>query len=705
MKGNKEVLRLRTIIGIAVLLASSLAMASAPLPADANIADVTKDPYFAKGDGVTDDTKAIVTAIQDGISWNSRYHRQKIIYLPKGTYRVTDSLWARLDPTSWSKGWRAGSVVMGEGVDETIIKLDDNLPKFGDPENPMPLFKTGSEEKSHNRAFRHYFHHFTVDIGKGNPGAIGISYLVSNRGSINNVRVRSSDPNYAGHTGIEMYAGSGPGMLNDVEIIGFDYGIRVWGTMLGTTMEGVTVKHQNVFGLYNEKNSVHLRKFYSENSVTAIKTGSALAHTVIVDAEARGINPESYSAAYDCVGGAVLYNVKSSGYTVPLRTAYGNQYNENIVEYVSHPAYSLFGSETNLLMLDIEETPYYHPSDMSKWTNVVDHGATPTDTDDDDADAIQSAIDASDGVVYLPQGKYTIGKTVVIRGNVKKIMGCCAQVTGACDPVFRFANGNAPFTIIQHIRLRGEGNIVHDANRDLVLKNMDLTNYRNTKNGTGKLFMEDVIGSEFTINKPQKVWARQYNSEGNTLRIHNNGGTFWALGYKTEGYGTVLKTTNGGHSEVLGAVIYPATNKQDIVPDAAFIVNNSRFAASYIEITSDWEQAFPIHVEETQGGSTKELARSDELSRGGGRMVPLYSNYNNPKAPIVQQAFDALSSQQIDGRTLLINTLGRSLPLPLTRSIDSPVGLQNQPKGLIIRVLKDERRGSLEGAKKQMLLP
>ena len=58
------------------------------------------------------------------------------------------------------------------------------------------MIKTASENPSSaagggNEAFRHSIINLTVDVGSGNAGAIGISYLVSNRGSLEDVTVRS----------------------------------------------------------------------------------------------------------------------------------------------------------------------------------------------------------------------------------------------------------------------------------------------------------------------------------------------------------------------------------------------------------------------------------------------------------------------------------------------------------------------------------
>lgn len=53
-----------------------------------------------------------------------------------------------------------------------------------------------------NTSFHNKFENFTIDVGKGNPGAIGIEFNSNNTGAMRNVDILSSDPEYAGFAGL-----------------------------------------------------------------------------------------------------------------------------------------------------------------------------------------------------------------------------------------------------------------------------------------------------------------------------------------------------------------------------------------------------------------------------------------------------------------------------------------------------------------------
>ena len=81
--------------------------------------------------------------------------------------------------------------------------------------------------------------------------------------------------------------------------------------------------------------------------------------------------------------------------------------------------------------------------------------------------------------------------------------------------------------------------------------------YRTGTNGTGDVFIEDVVGRYFHF-KNQHLWARQFNPEGDGVHIENDGGTAWILGLKTEGGGPLLDLKHGSKTELLAASATPS---------------------------------------------------------------------------------------------------------------------------------------------------
>ena len=153
--------------------------------------------------------------------------------------------------------------------------------------------------------------------------------------------------------------------------------------------------------------------------------------------------------------------------------------------------------------------------------------------------------------------------------------------------------------------------------------------YQNTASGTGPLFVEDVSAGPWKILTPQSVFARQINPEQNETKILNNGGHLWIFGLKTEQSGTNIETDNGGYTELLGGLLYPAhTVSSD---QSAFVINNSRtsliYAVTNYSVPGKAPYAdFQTQVTETLNGVTRSLPTTSLPSRGYGIMMPLYTD-------------------------------------------------------------------------------
>ncbi|MBF2067339.1 MAG: glycoside hydrolase family 55 protein [Calothrix sp. C42_A2020_038] len=608
-------------------------------PSNAQLIDVRT--FGAKGDGINDDTKAIQEALDAAAQIvNSPNQISKVVYLPDGIYSVSDSL-----------QWQSKRIILqGQSRDKTILKLKDNSPKFSSDKEPLPVITT-FEGESTGQAFHNGIYDLTVDIGSGNPNAIGIRFLNNNSGGIRNVTIKSSDNDKVGNTGLALTrAWVGPALIRDVSIIGFDYGIQVRQPEYSIVFEHITLQNQRVAGIDNEGNIITFRDLKSHNSVPVIENiNSDIGLVVVVDADFTG-GAGDIPAIHNRRGFLYARNIKTSGYKSAIKDKETEIPGNTVEEYVSAQVYSLFPSPKHSLNLPVEETPDVGEDDLRNWASVTDFGANGTD-DQDDADAIQKAIDSGKSTIYFPNGKYLISKTIRVRNNVKRIKGFFSSLQllqpamNAEGPVFRFEDGKSKTVVFEQFwgeYDRGAFYWFEQATpRTLVLKNLYLgwgKVYRNTVPGT--LFIEDVTGYQSLLFDKQKVWARQLNVESATSpQIKNDGGSVWILGLKTEDEGTVVETTNNGKTEILGGLIYPAA--KNIPKDRpAFINDNSQFSIS-TRTSIHQGGRYETFFQEKRGNEIKFLKSGDLPKIGERNIIPLYVGYEGSANAELTSGLDA----------------------------------------------------------------
>lgn len=609
-------------------------------PPDSGMVNV-KTQYGAKGDGVSDDTEALQQAISATV-----HHPQagpRIIYFPAGTYLVSRPLLEK----DLKGQWDSLLTLQGENRATTILKLTDKNPLYQSVNAPAQVVvfasQNGRANGAGNSAFDNNIFDMTIDVGRGNPGAVALDYLGNNYCALRNVTLQSSDPSHAGAIGLAMlrYA-PGPCLMKNVAINGFDYGIKIANTEYSATFEDLTLLNQKLCGICNAGNVLSIRHLFSNNAGPAINNENAAGLITLIGGILRGGSPRV--SAIQNQGTLYARDVVSSGYLSALQ----GQPSASIAEYDSGPVVTQFGAKPASLNLAVEETPAFEDSNLSNWKSVLAYGADPTGTTDSSS-AIQKAIDSGATTVYFPTGVYQTAKTILVRGSVRMIEGFNSSFNPAGDvfssgenpaPLFKIEGGRADVTL-DHLRIGafyprpvpGVIFVQQDSSRPLVLRDSLIgvqpttVAYQNTSRGTGTLFVENVAAEPWQIMFPQSVFARQINPEGGITKITNKGGKLWILGLKTEGIGTNVETDQDGSTEVLGGLVYPVWK---ILPDSAsFVVNDSR--ASFIYAVSNYKPAaagtnFTIQVQETRHGATKSVLGSGLPTRGLGTMMPLYSS-------------------------------------------------------------------------------
>lgn len=612
---GKKTVAVAAVLGIGLVAASARGEVAA-FPADAGVIDVTRAPYGAKGDGKTDDTGAIQKALDE------HPNQGAIIFLPSGTYLVSATL-------KWPHGKLAGgeeknTILQGASRNGTILKLRDACPGFEKPEDPKPVVWTGSKP---GQRFRNAVRNLTINTGSNNPGAIGLQYAANLQGCVRDVTIRSVDGK--GHVGLDLGFTEeiGPCLLKNVRVLGFDLGVRTAHAMSCATFENLELEHQGKFGLVNEGQSVTIRGLTSRNVMTAVVNSGESAHLVLLEANLSGVQGASTRPAVLNEGTLYARKVNTSGYAESIHNAserVSSERSQVVEEFVSEPVATLFPTAERSLYLPVKETPEVPWDDLSQWASPTHFGAKPN-SGRDATRAIQAAIDSGKSTVYLPNGYYRLTDTVVIRKNVRRIIGCEATI-GVPDlqgrPAFRVDEGTSPVVVFERIQAGfGRTPILENPTaRTLVVR--DCFNVCGDITGTGDVFLEDVSTNPFTGWRfgRQHVWARQLDVERDGTHILNAGGSLWILGLRTARGGIAVMTTDRGSTEVMGGLC-DSTGRPKAEP--MFTLVDAYLSVSLAEYNADGN-SFATLVRESRAGQIKDLSRGDVPKRTKGSSIPLY---------------------------------------------------------------------------------
>ncbi len=470
----------------------------------------------------------------------------KIIYFPKGEYLVSDTVTYTLD--NLKNFWYTLDYYencrnihfMGEDMDETIIRLKDNCDGYEEGANKAVISfynneaPVGRDREFANAAFMNYIEDITIDVGSGNPGAIGLKYLNSNIGRIKNVCLKAN----GGYLGIDMGFVT-QGTFTDIKISGFDYGID-------TTTTGM---------MYLDNIDL------SEVKIAGIHTHDGI---LICDKINSGKNPTVKFRE-----GKGRYYFINKDVTLPGDTFGNKVYFEEAKPYLR---------DMKIPEIEISES-------KDDWAFVDDFGAV-GDSKTDSTRAIQRAMNSGKPYILFGHGQYLINSKIKIPKTVKLVDFLFSSletglrlVGGEFDSAFEVSEDSSDTLFIKNLftfeQFRGNIRFIkHAAKRDLVLSDIQLMTasmYFNTVSGS-KVYIDNCFLTCGTYNRTawipgdgfepvyshiipyefhgQTVYGRQVNPERADVALLNDGSDILLDGFRTEGSGIAFRGINGGRTEI-----------------------------------------------------------------------------------------------------------------------------------------------------------
>lgn len=624
------------IAGVVCVLAATVAARgyAEPLPADSGIVNVRD--YGAKGDGRNDDTAALIRAIAaSGGDTGPTFWQDRIVYLPDGTYRVSGTLLKRYADGKFA----SGLILVGQSMNGTVIRLEDNAPGFDDPRKPKAVIFTSSKlldgtptsgGKDYdtlgegNDAYMNFVEDLTIDVGNGNPGAVGIDYLANNIGAVRDVTVRA--PGNSGAIGIAMTRKwPGPALIQNVTIHGFDTGIAVAQTEYGLTFEHIRLEGQRAAAIRNDQNVLSVRDLAVDGRAPAIVNAGPEGLIAIDGGRFRlAGNPVGIAGAIQNAGVIVTRNL-----ALDRGPQAGMLHLTGVFEGVSQwrpttgPAW---------LPQPVDDPPPAHVP-VAQWANVTHFGAA-ADPSQDSTDGLRRAFDSGSAVVYLPHGTYAISGTIDVPTSVRRIVGMNSTIRivadrppsfGRSSGMFRVASTGPPVSI-ENLAFdnsnRGDQLAIDvSGSRDVLIRDVVAAGVMllDRKSDGGRVFLEDVCCGRIQTAGPRAVLARQLDTEGGGVRITNVGSPLWVLGLKTEGVCTIVENRDGARTDIFGGLAYMV---RDSSGDATPAFRNSRanLSASFAEESLRSDSRYSVYLADETGSAL--VRPSAYPARGFGRLVP-----------------------------------------------------------------------------------
>ncbi|KAF9648249.1 exo-beta-1,3-glucanase [Thelephora ganbajun] len=423
--------------------------------------------YGAIGDGVADDTEAILRAISTGPRCGQDCGSSTIspatVYFPQGTYLVTDSIPLYYYTEVIGDARKPPTILAAASFNPAALAIFDADPY-------IPGGNGNQWYVNQNNFFRSVKNlQFDTTLVPPEVVATCIHWQVSQATSLYNLVFKLSAANGTQHRAVQMENGSG-GFMGDLIIDGGNIGLDVGNQQF--TVRNVTINDSNTgvrmawnWGWNFQGITINNAQVGFEVSVDGVG-GIAIIDAVVRDTLVfyrssratdrlqssivlNNVQATNVSTIVGIVGGETIL-AGSAGHTYVDTWVQGNVYAGHDFEGYTQDYIAPISKDWSLLedgRIFGKGRPMYADYDITQIISVKDHGAKGDGRTDDTA-ALQKILDRFSGckIIFFDAGIYLVSDTLKIPAGVHIFGETWAVIAGTGS---KFSDIDNPKTVVQ----------------------------------------------------------------------------------------------------------------------------------------------------------------------------------------------------------------------------------------------------------------